>query len=432
MEVAPRHDPMRDILRVHERGIECAQTDDLGDLLADALETVMSTLHSDAGSVHVIDAITKRPCLAVHRGCSSALLALYQVDAPGHALLGMALTSEQPASAADLHLASDWPDPLRRALTQVGVMAIHAVPLIARDGHALGAIVAYHHAPYTPGDAERQWVGLIARHTADFIDSHHTNHALKQTAEREHESRARAEDANRRKDQFLATLSHELRQPLTAGLSAVAVLRISKTADGRDHAINVIDQQLRQLARLIDDLGDAAHISRGTFDVRRERVDLRTVVQQAIDMVSALLVDRGHTITIALGSEPAWVVADTVRMRQVFSNLLQNAATYTPSRGHIAVTVVSEAEVVRVHLRDDGIGIGSETLPLIFDVFERGAQPHGSPSLGIGLAVVRQVVELHGGTVSAHSDGHGRGSEFIVTLPALTSRASSATAPLGN
>ena len=215
---------------------------------------------------------------------------------------------------------------------------------------------------------------------------------------------------------MLAMLSHELRQPLAAAVSALEVQKRSISPERRERAGRVIAQQLQQMMRLVDDLRDATLLARGTFPLRRERVDLRVIVREALEMTRARFEQKRQRTALTDGPAPVWVMADPVRMRQVFSNLLQNASAYTPDQGHIDLELEMDDTQVALHLRDTGAGIAGNALERIFDVFERGPQPGDGASLGIGLAVVRQVVEQHGGAVTVHSEGPGRGSEFVVTL----------------
>jgi signal transduction histidine kinase len=261
-------------------------------------------------------------------------------------------------------------------------------------------------------------VDIFARQAADFIEDSRSREALRKLCANEQEARARADAANRRKDQFLATLSHELRQPLSAALPALEVQKRSLRPERRERAAEVIEQQLHHIARLVEDLSDVSHIARGIVDLRRERLDLRFIVRQALDMTMPLIDARRHRTTVTLGYQPTWVWVDGARMKQVFSNLLRNAASYTPPGGHISISLGRQDGRVFVRVRDNGIGIAADALGPIFEVFERGSQHTDSSSLGIGLAVARQIVALHGGSVSAASEGEGQGSEFVVTLPA--------------
>jgi signal transduction histidine kinase len=241
---------------------------------------------------------------------------------------------------------------------------------------------------------------------------------LQLLVEREREQRRRADAANRAKDEFLATLAHELRQPLAAALTAVELQKFSPTPEAQERARVVIERQLKHMLRLVDDISEASRIARGALDLRRERLDVRSVIEQALEMTAPQFQARRQTVTLALANEPAWVDGDAVRLKQVFANLLQNAARYTPAGGRIDVRLEADSRQVRATIQDDGPGIPAAALDQIFELFERGSQ-RDARGLGIGLALVRRLVELHGGTVSASSEGAGRGSEFTVTLPRL-------------
>jgi signal transduction histidine kinase len=217
--------------------------------------------------------------------------------------------------------------------------------------------------------------------------------------------------------EIMATLSHELRQLLAAIMAAIEMQKRSLSPERRHRAGEVIEEQVRHLSRLVEDLADAAAITRG-LPLRRERLDARHVLRQAVDMTAPRFRSSQQTLTVNECSEPAWVFADPTRLTQIFANLLQNAAAYTPSSGRITVLLEMQNGLVQFHVVDDGVGIPAEELTRIFGLFERGLH-HASPGTGIGLALVKGLAELHGGSVSAKSDGLGHGSEFIVTLPSV-------------
>jgi signal transduction histidine kinase len=228
-----------------------------------------------------------------------------------------------------------------------------------------------------------------------------------------------AATAGRLKDHYLATLCHELRQPLAAGYSALEVLRISLSPERRQRAAEIIEEQLRHVARLVDYAAEMSEASRHGLSMRREAADLRQLVERALAMTAPLFVQHGHRVQVTLGAAPLWLRVEPTRMVQAFANLLKNAANYTPPGGEIAVMLTQSASQVCFRVRDNGIGISRDALERIFVLFEQ-QQPNSAAaaSHGIGLAVVRQVVEAHGGTVAAQSDGDGLGSEFVVVLPA--------------
>jgi signal transduction histidine kinase len=224
-------------------------------------------------------------------------------------------------------------------------------------------------------------------------------------------------EGNRAKDEFLAMLGHELRNPLTPILATLRLMRMDggkKFAKERD----MIERQALHLARLVDDLLDVSRITRGKLELQRSQIELGAIVTRAIEVATPLLEERGHFLRIDV--EPrALVHADENRLVQVVSNLLINSAKYTPPGGRIEISVRSEAEAVALRVRDDGMGIPSALLPHVFDLFRQGRQSSERPlgGLGLGLAVVRSIVELHGGEVSAASEGPGKGSELTVRLP---------------
>ncbi|WP_437675710.1 hybrid sensor histidine kinase/response regulator [Sorangium sp. So ce131] len=228
-------------------------------------------------------------------------------------------------------------------------------------------------------------------------------------------------DAGRRKDEFLAVLAHELRNPLSTLHFALSVSQMPSVPEPRRAwARAVMQRQLRQLTRLVDDLLDVSRITRGKLALKKEPLDLGQVVQQAAAAVAPLIDASKHELSVDLGDGPAWVLGDAARLEQVIVNLLTNAAKYTRDGGQIWLSLRQEGAEVVLRVRDTGIGIPPEVLPRIFDLYEQ-AHPtldRSRGGLGIGLTLVKRLVELHGGEVSAASEGEARGSELTVRLPA--------------
>lgn len=227
-------------------------------------------------------------------------------------------------------------------------------------------------------------------------------------------------EADRRKDEFLAMLAHELRNPLAPARNAAALLRRGDLDhDTATETAEILAGQLDHLSRLVDDLLDVSRIVQGKVELRKAPVELAEVVRRAVDAAQPLLYERGHEFTVSLPAEPLPLEADPVRLAQVFANLLNNAAKYTPPGGHVRLTADREADGVAVHVRDDGAGIAPELLPRVFDLFVQGDTSVDRPEggLGIGLTLVKNLVELHDGSVVARSEGVGKGTEFIVRLP---------------
>ena len=244
-----------------------------------------------------------------------------------------------------------------------------------------------------------------------------------------HQVRARKEmealtealrESDRRKDEFIATLSHELRNPLAPLRNSLHVLRIAGTSTDRAAAIlDVMERQVTHLVRLVDDLLEMSRISRGTFELRRERVELAAIVRHAVDTARPLIEAARHELSVELPRDAMWIDGDPVRVSQILANLLNNAAKYTPPGGRIAVRAERGKDQVEIHIIDNGSGISAEALPRLFEMFSRGerARRADEGGLGIGLALARRLAEMHGGSVGAKSEGHNKGSEFTVRLP---------------
>ncbi|HXS52984.1 MAG TPA: PAS domain-containing sensor histidine kinase [Usitatibacter sp.] len=228
------------------------------------------------------------------------------------------------------------------------------------------------------------------------------------------------EQAARRKDAFLSTLAHELRNPLAPLSNAVQLIRMSGAADGDiDYPLKVIERQADLLRRLVDDLLDISRIAAGKVDLERRPLVLQDLLRQCVEDVRTLVAERRHAVDVLVPDEPIRLAADAARLQQVFVNLLTNAAKYTPLGGRIALKATLEGHEAVVKVVDDGVGIPQEMLPRIFELFTQveSSRALARGGLGIGLALVRDLVAMHGGSVQVRSEGIGKGSEFTVRLP---------------
>jgi signal transduction histidine kinase len=286
-------------------------------------------------------------------------------------------------------------------------------PLRARETMAIGVFI---------DDAIAASIGAYVRHRDEAV------------ASAERERAATMEEASHRKDEFLAMLGHELRNPLAPILTAVRIIESAPASDPRTlrSATEVIARQSRHLVRLVDDILDVARIGRGRLELRKERIDIATAVHQAVEEVEPLLKARDQLLTVALPNASMCVDADLSRLVQIVSNLLNNASKYTEPAGHIWLTARREDGHASIRVRDNGMGIPGDMLACVFDLFTQvgGAQPYASGGLGIGLTLVRRLVEQHGGTVTCESEGRGKGSQFTVLLPLAKADVDSTLSPL--
>lgn len=242
----------------------------------------------------------------------------------------------------------------------------------------------------------------------------------------EQELRRRADDlaeADRRKDEFLAMLAHELRNPLAPIRNALEVIRLSRDRpDESEEARAIAERQVVHMARLLDDLLDVSRFTRGHVQIATSPVPLRAVLDRAIEVSRPLIEEGGHELSVAYPAEPVWVAGDETRLAQVVSNLLNNAAKYTERGGHIGLRAARERDEAVIRVQDDGIGLSDEMLPRVFDLFAQDDRSldRSRGGLGIGLTMVRNLVRLHGGEVDVRSAGLGKGAEFTVRLPVLS------------
>jgi CheY-like chemotaxis protein len=251
---------------------------------------------------------------------------------------------------------------------------------------------------------------LCARQAADYIENARLYVKLR--------------EADRRKDEFLAVLAHELRNPLAPITNALHLMRLSgemSPANERMHGI--IERQVGHLVRLVDDLLEASRITRGKIDLRKEQVDLAAVVRTALETSRPTIEAAAHQLAVSFAHDTMLVDADPVRLAQVISNLLNNAAKFTPAGGQIWISARAQDGHTIVSVRDSGVGIAEEMLPRVFEMFAQGDQTRVAGGLGIGLALAQSLVRMQGGEISAHSEGLGKGSEFVIRLPLVAADA---------
>lgn len=275
------------------------------------------------------------------------------------------------------------------------------------------------HATYAPDFDDGGRVRGFMVYVSDVTERREMEARLRERAAAEHALRQQLSEVDRRKDLFLATLAHELRNPLAPIRNAVAITRQTQDETARRNAMAIIDRQANHLARLVDDLLDLSRITRGRLELRRDPVTIADVVRTAVETTLPLFEGMNQRLSTHLPEEPIVVDGDAVRLSQAIANLLSNAARYTPRNGLIDLRVEYAGDTVSVVVKDTGCGISGEALPHIFDPFYQAEHALRSAlgGLGIGLTLVRSVIEKHGGTVQARSDGEGKGSEFTIRLP---------------
>jgi signal transduction histidine kinase len=307
--------------------------------------------------------------------------------------------------------------PLRDVVLNEGIQALGFIPL-GRSERLLGKFMVYYNAPHDFAELEMKVAAMVCHYVAFGLERARADAAIAELLDRERSARREAEALNRAKDDFLAMLSHELRNPLNAIVNAVSVLDlIVRPEPGTVKPHEVIRRQTKHLTRLLDDLLDAAKVGRGHLEVRPEVTDLRSAAAAAVEKLSHLCVQKRQTLHVTLPDEPVVVKGDPNRLQQIAANLLDNASKYTPEAGSIWLTVASDEGEATLRVRDDGIGIPADRLSSLFDPFSQinSTLARTTGGLGIGLTIVKRLVELHSGTIEVATTG--RGATFTVRLP---------------
>jgi signal transduction histidine kinase/ActR/RegA family two-component response regulator len=285
------------------------------------------------------------------------------------------------------------------------VRGVLAVPFVGRDGRPFGFVEVCDKLEGEVGAADEAIAIQLAQLAVVAIENARLYDQLR--------------DQDRRKDEFLATLAHELRNPLAPIRTGLHVLQHEVTPEQSSRALQMMSRQLVHLVRMVDDLLEISRVTLGKIQLQRTRVELRAVLDSALETTRSLVEARGHELAVRVPSQAMPIDVDPTRISQVFANLINNAAKYTPDGGRIAVTAETSGPTLSVRVQDTGVGIPADMLPHVFDMFTQVGQSieRSQGGLGIGLTLVRRLVEMHGGTASAESDGPGLGSTFVVTLP---------------
>ncbi len=393
--------------RIANNGSLTEVLDSLAELIeSQAPEQVCSILLLEAGRLHhgAAPSLPKAYCEAL----DGTLIG------PSVGSCGTAAFIRKPIVTSDIATDPLWKDYAHLAL-HYGLHACWSTPILSDNGEVLGTFALYGHTPSEPKPSHFKLVEMATHIAKIAIERHLADTALKQQA-------AQLFEANRRKDEFIALLAHELRNPLAPIVTALELMRIrgdDKAIVGKYRA--VMERQVRHLTRLIDDLLDISRITQGKVDLRKERTTIEVLVTRAVEQSTPLIAQLHHRLHVKLPAASVELDADPVRMAQVLSNLLNNAAKYSPHGSDIFIDAEREGDVVKIRVSDTGIGMSAETLARAFDLFAQadGASGKAQGGLGIGLTLVRRIVEMHGGHVEAASAGLGKGSELVVRLPVV-------------
>jgi signal transduction histidine kinase len=325
---------------------------------------------------------------------------------------GWVMAHDTPVVIPDIYTDARVP---QEAYRPTFVKSLAMVPV--RSPEPTAALGAYWARPHQATDEQVGAMILLADTAALALSNVQLYDHLMAAIDREKTARTRAEAATAAKDEFLTLVAHELRQPLHASLAALRMMASRQDRESGEQARHAVERQVQQMNRLVEDLLDAAQIVRGHVALTLQPADLRAPITQVVDSLRPLIAERRHDLMLSLPDHPVIVRADPARLQQVLANLLTNAAKYTDPGGRITLTVCSRDGHAQIAVTDTGRGIEPAAMATIFDLFTRSAPD--VRGFGVGLAVARRLIDLHGGFIRARSAGAGRGAEFVVSLPLL-------------
>ncbi|XQA67182.1 ATP-binding protein [Xanthomonas sacchari] len=397
---------MAALARLQELSAELVGPGEFEPLLQKILAAAADISGTDKGNIQIFDPVRKTLRIVVHQGLGPRLVEHFREDG-WDASCGEAAKQVQRLVVADVEKLEGLQGTLRLEIVlEDQIRSIQCMPLLSRDGRLLGMLNNHYRWPGGPDPDALRYIDLLARQAAELVERHQIEAELAQE--------------RRRKDEFLAMLAHELRNPLAPLRNMLEVLKRSHGNEALSRkAHEVMERQVRQLVRLVDDLLDVNRIKQGKLELRRESLLLAEVIQQAVEVCRPALDQQRHRLRVVLPETPLPLQGDPVRLTQVFGNLLTNACKYTPPGGDIEVRVEAGAGSVEVVVADNGSGIPPDKVDAIFELFTQVDRTleRAQGGLGIGLMLVRRLVEMHGGTVEARSEGAGKGSAFVVRLP---------------
>jgi PAS domain S-box-containing protein len=400
--------------RLQKIGAIFVEKGDLSVVLDEVVEAAISISGADMGNFQLYDTTSGKLTIVAYQGFDQPFLEFWNTVQEGKGACGSALESSNRVIIEDVNLSPIFAGtPALDVQLQAGVRAVQSTPVISRSGKFLGVFSTHFETPGQPDERALRLLDLLARQTADIVERAQAEAALRFAYEE-------AEAATRAKDEFLAVVSHELRSPLNSILGYARLIR-AETANVAQikHLVGIIERNGRMQLQLIEDLLDIARIISGKLELEVQPVDLITVITGALDVVRPSAQAKGIGITANLDPLAGQITGDPERLQQVVWNLLSNAIKFTPHGGRVEIALKRADPHIAIVVRDNGKGIESEFMPHLFERFRQSdmTSTRRVGGLGLGLSLVKHLVELHGGAIEAESAGAGRGSTFTVRLP---------------
>jgi PAS domain S-box-containing protein len=412
---------LQDAQRLRELGARLVVEGDIQTLYQEILSTAIAVTKADAGTVQILDEATQDLVLLATQGFEQTMIEyFYRVNASSNTSCAIALRTGT-RSFVDFDVPeSEDPSGSMRLHVEAGYLSAQSTPLTTRAGRPIGMVSTHWHEQHRPSDRQLRFLDLLARQAADLIEQRQTAAEREQLLAREQAARVEADRANRIKDEFLAVLSHELRTPLNPILGWSKLLQNGKLDLAKtQQALQTIERNAKLQSELIEDLLDVSRILQGKLNLNVSSINLSATIRTAMETVRLAAEAKSIHLEASFEPDPPLIQGDSTRLHQVIWNLLSNAVKFTPAGGRVNIRLERLDSFAQLTISDTGQGIEPDFLPYVFEYFRQAnaTTTRKFGGLGLGLAIVRHLVELHGGTISAESLGVGRGATFTVKLP---------------
>ncbi|HYA80697.1 MAG TPA: ATP-binding protein, partial [Methylocystis sp.] len=404
---AELHKELEAAQRLQRLSTKFIQSENISQPLNEVLKAAIELVGADFGAISLYDEKSQSLHIAAHRGFQKRFLDRFAtINAADGSPCGRALKSLQQVMVPDVER-DPAIAPILEEARAAGFRAVFSTPLMTAPDKIVGVLTVHFREPHEFSARDSRLIDIVARNAADAINAYRLQQALR--------------DDDRRKNEFLAVLAHELRNPLQPISNALhALKRLKPDAPEVQRLLEMIGRQTEHLALLVNDLLDISRITRGNIELHPQLLDLNDVIRRASEANEPAIENKKHKVSASLSAKPVHVYGDPARLVQVFGNLISNAVKYTPEGGEIDISSMEKDGSAVVSVRDNGVGVSPDMLSQIFELFVQADQaPQAKPGggIGVGLALARSLVTLHGGSIEAFSGGPGKGCEFVVRLP---------------
>ncbi|SHI11049.1 PAS domain S-box-containing protein [Sporobacter termitidis DSM 10068] len=395
---------------------------DLPTVYSEILHAAITETHTSKGSIQLFDEDSRKLIIILSHGLSGKFQEYYSCIGLDAGSCGKAYQRKRRIIVKDVRLSPIFKDkPALSVLLSDDILSEQSTPLISSSGKIVGVLNTYYSETKSFSDREIRLLDMIARLAADVIERTNTEYALLQSEQNALKLVEELKKSDKNKNVFLNTLSHELRNPLATIVTGLSLMDMLEINPKNRETLDIVIRQTRQLRRLIDDLLDLTRLTNNKIKLKKEQFDLNKLAQAVVRDNTLIFQERDVDLDIEMGDRPVFITADPVRISQIIGNLLNNSLKFSKAGGKTTLSVKTHDSSAFVIVKDNGKGIDAKFLPELFEPFKQAdsSLDRQNGGLGLGLSIVKGIAELHGGSVSAYSDGIGKGAQFTIFLPAM-------------